>query len=118
MSQAAEAPKPEDSGGQFQCAVCRLSERYDYKGRSPPFSRWATFTEDSYVQRDPFSPWRDAQFLLLGSDCAACSHPVCQAQGCSLFYARRFCRPCAEGNAEKFPHEVQAKIRRMGQCKE
>jgi len=80
----------------FTCGDCGMSEEADYFGRKPPFCRSFIFGEDSYVCRDPFSPQgstNNANFLLLGSNCALCSKMTCQE--CSVYYyAKRFCSVC------------------------
>ncbi|CAB3359416.1 Hypothetical predicted protein [Cloeon dipterum] len=85
--------KEEAEGGTFCCSICRLEETYHCRGPVPYFCKTVRVSPDSYIARDPFMPPGQRSFLLLGSDCYACSKPVCQA--CSLFFAKRFCKPCA-----------------------
>lgn len=96
----------------FECCVCELRETYDYKGRKPPFVRLIKFKEDSYIKRDPFSPKKKELFLILGSDCSSCNKPVCQHSTCSFFYKKTYCSLCAKENAERFPEDVQSRLKR------
>jgi hypothetical protein len=59
--------------------------------------------EDSYLRQDPFSS-REPRPLLLGARCTLCSKDVCTS--CSLFYARRFCKACAQEHRQAFPPQV------------
>jgi hypothetical protein len=94
----------------FVCSLCNLTEKYDYFGRKPPFCKAVVFVDDSYVMRDPFSSSRDnnANFLLLGSNCAVCSKPVCQE--CSLFFTRRICSICSKEKINLLPEELRKRI--------
>ncbi|PNG83040.1 Cysteine-rich DPF motif domain-containing protein 1, partial [Tetrabaena socialis] len=47
------------------------------------------FLEQGWLAVDPFAV--QPHPLLLGSPCSACARPVCTADTCSLFYAKRFC---------------------------
>ncbi|KAG2426515.1 hypothetical protein HXX76_011742 [Chlamydomonas incerta] len=62
------------------------------------------FLEQGWLAVDPFLV--KARPLLLGSPCSLCQRPVCVAEGCSLFYAKRFCVHCARANAAAFPPAV------------
>lgn len=103
----------ESSGGIFTCESCNLTEKYDYKGKNPFFSKNVKFLEDCYTMKDPFSPPNKHQFLILGSDCEICSKTVCQDSGCSFFYEKRFCLNCAESNINRFPSTVQLKVQKL-----
>jgi len=94
----------------FECSLCHLKEKYDYFGTKPPFCKAVTFADDSYVMRDPFSSSRDnnANFLLLGSNCAVCYKSVCQ--DCSIFFTRRICSNCSREKINLLPEELRKKI--------
>ena len=47
-----------------------------------------------------------ARPLFLGSPCSVCGQPVCAADTCSIFFAKRFCVPCSRVNAAAFPPAV------------
>lgn len=103
----------EDSGGIFTCSICGIEEFYHYYGKTPPFSKNIMFAEDSYILKDPFSPPKLKEFLLLGSKCNSCQKCVCQYQSCSIFYSKRYCILCASANLAHFPKPVQEKIKKM-----
>ncbi|XP_059481965.1 cysteine-rich DPF motif domain-containing protein 1 isoform X2 [Neocloeon triangulifer] len=104
-----ETKKKEDTqGGTFQCCVCKLEETFHCRGPIPFFCKTVRLSADSYVARDPFTPLQQRSFLLLGSDCGVCGNPVCQS--CSLYYTKRFCKPCALETASKFPAPLKARI--------
>ena len=95
----------------FECHLCGLSERCHYRGARPPFSGCVQLAETSYVMRDPFSARARCQLpVVLGADCARCGRAVCQDAGCSVFYTRRFCLPCARERAGEFPPQLQEKL--------
>ncbi|KAJ9514974.1 hypothetical protein QJQ45_002792 [Haematococcus lacustris] len=60
--------------------------------------------EECFLVADPSASSRRP--LVLGSLCSACSKPVCPGEACSLFYAHRFCAPCAAAAAPAFPPQV------------
>jgi len=93
----------------FECADCGLNETYDYFGKTPPFCRSIKFLEDSYIVRDPFTAQQgnNANFLLLGSNCSACSKMTCQE--CSLFFTKRFCAQCSKTCSSHLPEELRSK---------
>ncbi|KAG2429998.1 hypothetical protein HYH02_013826 [Chlamydomonas schloesseri] len=62
------------------------------------------FLEQGWLAVDPFSV--KARPLMLGSPCSLCQRPVCVADSCSVFYAKRFCLHCARANAAAFPPAV------------
>eukprot|EP00198_Chlamydomonas_reinhardtii_P004924 XP_001694260.1 predicted protein [Chlamydomonas reinhardtii] len=62
------------------------------------------FLEQGWLAVDPFSV--KARPLLLGAPCSLCQRPVCVADACSVFYAKRFCLHCARANAAAFPPAV------------
>ncbi|KAF0289301.1 Cysteine-rich DPF motif domain-containing protein 1 [Amphibalanus amphitrite] len=95
----------------FTCCVCGLSEQCHYRGTRPPFSGFVQLTEPGYVMRDPFSARAACQLpVLLGADCTLCARAVCQDAGCSVFYTRRFCLPCARERAAEFPPQLRDKL--------
>ena len=98
------APKPKIN---FICGDCGLSEEADYYGRKPPFCRTIVFHENSYICRDPFSPQasNNANFLLLGSNCAVCNEMTCQ--DCSVFYTKRLCSKCAKSAVQYLPQQLK-----------
>lgn len=108
--EASVADNP-DGGGIFRCHICGLEEHYDYFGQKPAFLKKIIFTEDSYIMRNPFTPPRQNDFLLLGSKCSCCHNPVCQFQKCSIFYSRRYCMTCAKECCDSFPGAIQNKIK-------
>lgn len=59
------------------------------------------YLEDSYITYDPFAVRKRP--LCLGSNCSVCGEPVCAGDTCSLFYAKRFCKPCAQRHRGAFP---------------
>lgn len=120
-SSAAEVKdeKPEEPEKiNFKCSSCQMSELVDYFGRSPPFTKNFELVEDSYVMRDPFTapPSKHGSrsfteyFIVLGSDCSMCGLTVCRE--CSLFYSRTFCYICSQSVIDRFPLEIQSKIRK------
>uniref|UniRef100_A0A1B6L8H0 Cysteine-rich DPF motif domain-containing protein 1 n=1 Tax=Graphocephala atropunctata TaxID=36148 RepID=A0A1B6L8H0_9HEMI len=97
---------------EFQCTVCGLSEIYDYKGKQPPFSKLINLANECYIMKDPFSPPKRGQFLVLGSDCVLCRKPFCQGADCSFYYIDFYCLQCALKNIGLFPsqlHEILCK---------
>ncbi|XP_068714389.1 cysteine-rich DPF motif domain-containing protein 1-like [Montipora foliosa] len=92
----------------FICSNCGFECHYEYFGKTPPFSKSIVLLEDAYVIRDPFSS--SAGHLTLGGQCFLCSGDVCVSQRCSIFYTKRFCIACVEGNMEDFPKEIQKEI--------
>jgi len=66
--------------------------------------------EEGYLRVDPFSEF--PRPLFLGAACAACAAPVCASASCSLFYAKRFCIPCAKANSAAFPLELQLDLQK------
>lgn len=98
-------------GGIFECSICALEERYDYKGAKPPFARAIAYSEDCYIAKDPFSLPNKGEVLVLGADCSVCQKPICL--GCSLFYVKRFCRSCAIENISRLPNQLQSKINHL-----
>lgn len=102
----------------FTCSSCKMSEKVDYFGKAPPFTKNIEFLEDSYVMRDPFTapPSRNGTrsfteyFIVLGSHCRMCSLVVCK--DCSVFYSNTFCLICANSEISQFPLEIQGKIRK------
>lgn len=38
------------------------------------------------------------------------THCSPRPQECSLFYSRRFCLPCVQGNMSAFPREIQQDV--------
>ncbi|CAD6236304.1 GSCOCG00008111001-RA-CDS, partial [Cotesia congregata] len=97
----------QDLGGIFKCEFCSLIEKYNYKGRKPPFARDILYEEDCYVMKDPFSLLNGGETLVIGSDCSICNKTVCL--GCSIFYSKRFCQECATNNELYLPHQLQIK---------
>ncbi|XP_011306550.1 cysteine-rich DPF motif domain-containing protein 1, partial [Fopius arisanus] len=95
-------------GGKFKCFRCSLEERFDYKGTKPPFSRAIVYLEECYIMKDPFTPPNKGQVLVLGGDCSICGQSVCLS--CSIFYAKRFCKECANNN-DNLPKQLQSKIK-------
>jgi hypothetical protein len=102
----------------FKCSSCSMTEKVDYFGTKPPFTRNIELHEESYVMKDPFTvpPSRHGKrsfteyFIVLGSHCALCQSIVCK--DCSLFYKSTFCFECAHSQVHKFPLEIQSKIRK------
>ncbi|NXS89831.1 CDPF1 protein, partial [Erpornis zantholeuca] len=110
-----DAPKEVQTAGEFKCELCELSALYTYYGQMPPNS--GSLLEEAYVMKDPFTPDKD-KFLIVGSHCSLCSRAVISIlcillvmlfslQDCSLFYSKRFCRPCVKENLKAFPLEIQ-----------
>ncbi|KXZ41963.1 hypothetical protein GPECTOR_233g536 [Gonium pectorale] len=62
------------------------------------------FLEEGWLVVDPFSV--KARPLLLGAPCSVCTRPVCTADTCSTFYAKRFCVHCAREHIAAFPPPV------------
>ena len=111
VSTPASGEPAEEETIPFTCHLCGLSEQCHYRGARPPFSRSVQLAEPGYVMRDPFSARGAGQLmLLLGADCALCGRAVCQDAGCSLFYVRRFCLPCARERVSEFPPQLRDKI--------
>ncbi|XP_048516114.1 cysteine-rich DPF motif domain-containing protein 1 isoform X2 [Athalia rosae] len=100
-----------DHGGEFRCSYCLLEEHYDYKGAKPPFAKNLAYLEDCYIMKDPFSQPNRGEVLVLGADCIVCNKPVCL--GCSIFFAKRFCRDCAAKNIASLPMQLHAKIKSL-----
>lgn len=102
----------------FNCSSCKMAEKVDYFGKTPPFTRNIELLEESYVMKDVFSvpPSRHGKrsfteyFIILGSHCIVCDSIVCK--DCSLFYKSSFCYPCAHSKINEFPLEIQSKIRK------
>lgn len=100
----------------FECYLCKVYAKCNYYGKKPSerndinnssskattsssrrLNNELTLKEDSYCCDNPFVERRDANFLVLGSDCFACKQMVCISIECSLFYYdKRFCLKCAE----------------------
>lgn len=95
----------------FVCCFCKLSEKYDYKGRQPPFQRHLIYQEDCYIMRDPFSPLNQKEALILGGDCCLCKKSTCM--DCSIFYTKRFCKICALNNIHDLPSQLHKKIKQF-----
>lgn len=93
----------------FECSDCGLHEEFDYYGKTPPFCKSIIFAEASYVAKDPFtsSSGNNANFLLLGSDCAVCKRMTCQE--CSIFFTKRFCAHCTRVYSSELPEELRTK---------
>ncbi|XP_023220214.1 cysteine-rich DPF motif domain-containing protein 1-like isoform X2 [Centruroides sculpturatus] len=97
----------------FTCFLCGMNEKYHYYGRSSPFVRSISFTEDAYIAKDPFAPKGHKLFLLLGSHCSVCNNVVCQSKNCSIFYIQRFCVKCAKQHISRFPSQIQKDISKI-----
>lgn len=69
-----------------------------------PCSPRRSFMEAVFMVSDPNSARRAP--LVLGGHCAACGAVVCCDDGCSLFYGKRFCTPCARKHADLFPAQL------------
>jgi hypothetical protein len=103
---------------EFKCSSCSMTEKIDYFGKSPPFTKNIEFSEDCYVMKDPFTPQPSRNgtksyteyFIVLGSECRICSLVVCK--DCSIFYNNTFCLVCANSEISRFPLEIQSKIRK------
>ncbi|KAL6753877.1 cysteine-rich domain-containing protein [Haematococcus lacustris] len=98
-------------GPVFTCSVCGFSAPYQRHGRTldePSDTRkqgyCTVLLEECFLVADPSASSRRP--LVLGSLCSACSKPVCPGETCSLFYAHRFCAPCAAAAAPAFPPQV------------
>lgn len=102
----------ENPGGIFTCFLCGMNEKYHYYGRSPPFVKSISFTEEVFVAKDPFVPKDQRLFLLLGSHCSVCNKSVCQSKNCSIFYIKRFCINCAKSHYSTFPKQIQKDIQK------
>lgn len=64
---------------------------------------------------DPFAPagGRDGftrRSLCVGAKCSTCDRAVCIDAACSIFYAKRFCRPCAQQRMKDFPAQIQKAV--------
>mmetsp|Transcript_4399 Transcript_4399/g.5920 ORF Transcript_4399/g.5920 Transcript_4399/m.5920 type:complete len:112 (-) Transcript_4399:175-510(-) len=94
----------------FSCAVCAIEVNYEYFGKQPPYNSSIVFLEEGYFRRNPFST--DARPLFIGGHCSICKIAVCAAPTCSLFYAKRFCVPCASEHLNHFPKCIQRDIQR------
>ncbi|GFR51662.1 hypothetical protein Agub_g14075 [Astrephomene gubernaculifera] len=97
----------------FKCTLCNLEAPFKHFGASLPAETVATegsgacrvaFLEQGWLAVDPFSV--KPRPLFLGAPCSICNQPVCTADTCSLFFAKRFCAPCARHNASAFPPAV------------
>lgn len=113
-SKEVEKEEKEHAQIPFKCQVCKLNEVCHYFGKKPPFARGQIeFSFDTFVMMDPFSPREKGRpnFLIIGGQCHFCQNQVCV--GCSIFYAKRFCRDCANLNFDQFPSEIQAKLKKM-----
>lgn len=95
----------------FACSFCTLNEKYDYKGKEPPFQKYLIYLEECYIMRDPFTPLKQREALVLGSDCYFCKKPTCM--DCSLFYTKRFCKNCALANIQELPKQLHKKIKQF-----
>jgi len=98
----------------FSCSICKLSEVCHYYGQRPPFARGhVEFKEDTFVMMDPFTLREKGRphFLAIGSKCGLCANSVCL--GCSIFYRHRVCKDCAFVEMDKFPSEIQAKVKKL-----
>lgn len=109
-----DIPKP-----RFKCENCEFQEEYDHFGIQPPFANKIKFNEKCYVMKDPFSPapehaktTNSEYFIALGANCAQCDRMICRGQDCSFYYLKTYCLRCAGGIVNKFPLEVQSKIRK------
>ncbi|KAL8194470.1 UNVERIFIED_CONTAM: Cysteine-rich DPF motif domain-containing protein 1 [Gekko kuhli] len=111
-----ESSKEPPLQGTFECELCGLRVPYSYYGQKPPNTYSVTLLEDSFVMRDPFTPDKD-KFLILGSECSLCSKRVCVGTDCSLFYAKRFCLPCANSHSEEFPLEIKQDLEKRTHSK-
>ncbi|KAG8223229.1 hypothetical protein J437_LFUL003580 [Ladona fulva] len=109
--------------GTFVCISCGLEEHYHYRGKHPPFATSIKCLDTSYVMRDPFAPAKPSSssrrhkevnepFLILGGDCKSCKRPVCRDPECSIFYQHHYCLSCASKNYNKFPVNIQRKLKR------
>ncbi|EIE21941.1 hypothetical protein COCSUDRAFT_33587 [Coccomyxa subellipsoidea C-169] len=93
----------------FSCCLCGLTAPFESFGRSlGDHSRSSNkskiiLLEDSYLRQDPFAS--RSRPLFLGAHCSLCQKMVCSS--CSLFYTRRFCKPCALLHRKAFPPELQ-----------
>lgn len=100
-----DKPKKEEKR-YFTCGDCGLNEEYNYFGKQPPFCRAIQFLEPSYVAKDPFSDNRgnNANFLLLGGNCAGCEKMTCQE--CSVFFSKWLCAECFRVSGNQLPEEL------------
>ncbi|EFJ45950.1 hypothetical protein VOLCADRAFT_63186 [Volvox carteri f. nagariensis] len=87
----------------FACSLCGFEAPFKHFGASLPSV--CSFLEEGWLAVDPFSI--QARPVFLGAPCSACGRAVCTAEACSVFYSKRFCRPCARSNAEAFPAAVR-----------
>lgn len=88
------------------CCVCTDQVVFSERGRSLPSAPSVVFLEEALLRADPFASETGALPLQVGAVCSLCSGQVCLRRGCSLFYARRFCRHCARKHRNEFPAEV------------
>lgn len=95
----------------WKCSSCPLEEKYDYKGKNPPFAKHLIFSEECYIMKDPFSPPNRGEVLVLGGDCKICNNPVCIE--CSIYLNNRFCNKCAMKNIKSFPLETHKRIKKL-----
>ncbi len=96
----------------FRGAGCGLNEVCHYFGKRPPFAQGCIeFLEDTFVMMDPFAPREKGRpnFLTIGGKCRYCENEVCVE--CSIFYAKRMCRDCANLHFDELPNEIQAKLK-------
>ncbi|XP_060805369.1 putative transferase CAF17 homolog, mitochondrial [Amyelois transitella] len=105
--------QPEQVVYNFQCSVCGMTEKANYKGTNPPFSRNIELKWPSYVMKDPFSPPGKGEILVLGADCAMCNKCVCINKECSIFYTKMFCFNCAHNSIDKLPTEIKSKFTQL-----
>ncbi|XP_013399603.1 cysteine-rich DPF motif domain-containing protein 1-like [Lingula anatina] len=99
----------------FLCSKCGFCINYDYFGNKPPGADTLLLLEEAYIMNDPFAENRRGKFIILGSHCSVCSKSVCIAQGCSIFYTKRFCIDCVIKNLSEFPTEVQEEAQKRVQ---
>jgi hypothetical protein len=98
-----------DNDNLFVCTKCGLSIKFDYFGKTPPFTKSLVIMEDAFVMKDPFSDVRN-NCIIIGSRCVSCSQMVCVSQDCSIFYTKRFCVDCVHANFDTFPAEIRQEL--------
>ncbi|XP_073830091.1 cysteine-rich DPF motif domain-containing protein 1 [Musca autumnalis] len=103
----------------FHCKLCGLHEKVHYFGRDPSFVYGLTFSEPTYIMRDPFQPpipkWKSKPeyFIAIGAHCINCNEMVCKDTACSFYFKSTYCIECAKVAASKFPTDIQVKIKKQ-----
>lgn len=99
-----EAKTPDNEDKYFVCSVCGVREKYHVE--CDGIKRLGLrFLEKVYFVKD--GSGEDLGGFAVGSHCSLCRRAVCHASDCSVFYAKRFCKPCFRQTSLQFPPQIR-----------